>query len=290
MKQVLVTGSNGFIGRHLIERLKKEGVKVVEFSREKGNDVTRPEDFAGLGKVETVFHLAAVSGYKDCAENTALAYEVNIGGTTNVLEYCRRTGAKLVFPSTYVYDRPYSEVKTETCATKATTHYSFTKFLGEELCCFYGLVFSVNSLILRTANVYGKGQNEIYIVPKLFKAAETQKKLVLTKPDVERSFIYVDDLVEAYIKLARSKTRPGEIFNIGPDHSTKLNDLIGLIEKASGKKIKVEYSGSSRPQESEINRIDNRKAKQKINWRPQVNLETGLNHYLEKLKRSNDLQ
>ncbi|MCG2691534.1 SDR family oxidoreductase, partial [Microgenomates group bacterium] len=155
MKQVLVTGSSGFIGKKLIERLKKAGVEVVEFSRNQGKNVIKEEDFKDLETVDTVFHLAAVSGYKDCSENTNLAYEVNVKGTVNVLEYCRRVGAKLIFPSTYVYDQPYEELKTETSACKPTTHYSFTKWLGEELCGYYSRVFQVNSLILRTANVYG---------------------------------------------------------------------------------------------------------------------------------------
>lgn len=276
MKKALITGSNGFIGKHLVARLKQENVAVVEFGRIQGKNVTRPEDFKDLPAVDVVFHLAAVSGYKDCAENTALAYEVNVGGTTNVLEYCRRAGAKLVFPSTYVYDQPYDEVKTETSACKPTTHYSFTKFLGEELCRFYARVFKVNSLILRTANVYGEGQNGIYIVPKLFKAIKEKQKIILTKPEVERSFIYIDDLVEAYFKLAQTETTPGEVYNISPDQATKLADLIALIEKVSGEKIKVEYTGQGRPQESENNRIDNRKVKQKISWEPKVSLEQGL--------------
>lgn len=280
MNKALVTGSSGFIGRKLIKKLKQEGVEVVEFSRKQGKEIIRKEDFENLPTVDTVFHLAAVSGYKDCSENINLAYEVNVGGTVNVLEYCHRTGAKLIFPSTYVYDLPYQECKKETDTTRPVTHYAFTKWLGEELCRFYARVFKLETLILRTANVYGEGQNGIYIIPKLFKTITIQEKLILTKPDVERSFIYIDDLVEAYIQLAQAKTLPGEVYNIGPNQATKLSELIALIEKVSGKKIIVKYTGFGRPQESEINRIDNQKVKQKINWEPRVDLETGLKQYL----------
>jgi len=281
MKQVLVTGSSGFIGKKLIERLKKAGVEVVEFSRNQGKNVIKEEDFKDLETVDTVFHLAAVSGYKDCSENTNLAYEVNVKGTVNVLEYCRRVGAKLIFPSTYVYDQPYEELKTETSACKPTTHYSFTKWLGEELCGYYSRVFQVNSLILRTANVYGYGQEDKYLVPKIFNYILDNQALILTKPEIERSFIYIDDLVEAYIKLAESKTLPGEVFNVGPQKPTTLQQLIETIGQATGKTPLVSYEGKERPNEVNLNRVDISKMKNILKWQPEISLETGLKYYLE---------
>lgn len=281
MKQVLVTGSSGFIGKKLLERLKKAGVEVVEFSRNQGKNVIKEEDFKDLETVDTVFHLAAVSGYKDCSENTNLAYEVNVNGTVNVLEYCRRVGAKMIFPSTYVYDQPYEAVKTETSACKPTTHYSFTKWLGEKLCCFYTRVFNVNSLILRTANVYGFGQEDKYLVPKIFNYILDNQALILTKPEIERSFIYIDDLVEAYIKLAKSNTEPAEVFNVGPEKPTTLQQLIETIGRVSGKTPQVNYEGIERPKEVNLNRVDISKMKNKLNWQPEISLETGLKYYLE---------
>lgn len=281
MEKVLVTGSSGFIGRKLIERLKRDGVTVVEFSRKKGKNVISEENFKDLETVDTVFHLAAVSGYKDCSENTNLAYGVNVNGTVNVLEYCRRVGAKLVFPSTYVYDQPYEKIKTETDPVKPTTHYSFTKFLGEELCRFYSRVFKVNTLILRTSNVYGFGQEDKYLVPKIFNYILKNEEFILTKPEIERSFIYIDDLVEAYIRLAESKTQSGEVFNVGPAETTTLATLISTIKKVIGKTPKVNYAGIERPREVNLNRVDISKMKKQLKWQPEISLETGLRCYLE---------
>lgn len=281
MKKVLITGSRGFIGQHLKKALEKDKIEVVEFNRELSLDVSRPEDFNDLAKVDTVFHLAAVSGYRAANENISLAYLVNVIGTVNVLDYCRRVKAKLIFPSTYVYDKPYEEYKKEADPIKPTTHYSFTKFLGEELCRFYSRVFGVNSLILRTLNVYGPGQDKIYIVPVIAEYLLKEKPLSLTRPEVERSFIYVTDLVEAYIKLAKAQTKPGEVYNVGPSQPTTLKELVGLMAKVLGKKAKVTYSGKNRPHEVDKNRINNSKIKKKINWQPKVNLEKGLRSYFE---------
>ena len=287
MKKVLVTGSSGFIGRKLTEKLRQKNIEVSEFSRKNDRDVTKKEDFAALPKADTVFHLAAVSGYKDCSENTNLAYEVNVEGTVNILEYCRRAGAKLIFPSTYVYDQPYDQTKTESSATKPTTHYSFTKFLGEELCGFYARTFGVNTLILRTANVYGFGQEDKYLVPLIFNHVLQNQTLTLTRPEIERSFIYIDDLTEAYFKLAEAETTPGEIFNVGPAKTTTLATLISIMKKVTGKTPQVNYAGRERPKEVNLNRVDIGKMRRKLNWQPQTSLETGLKLYF---KAGNHLQ
>lgn len=281
MEKVLVTGSSGFIGRKLSEKLRQKNIEVVEFSRKQEKDVTRMEDFKDLEPVDTVFHLAAVSGYKDCSENTNLAYEVNVGGTVNVLEYCRKAGAKMIFPSTYVYDQPYEEVKTETSVGKPTTHYSLTKWLGEELCRFYTRIFKVNSLILRTSNVYGFGQEDKYLVPIIFNHILNSQALTLTRPEIERSFIYIDDLVEAYIRLAEAQTEPGEVFNVGPQKPTSLQQLIETIGRVSGKTPLVSYEGKERPKEVNLNRVDISKMKNKLKWQPEISLEAGLKLYLE---------
>ena len=285
MKTALITGSGGFVGRHLTKALEKKGVKVIKFSRLENKQLTRNEDFADLPKVDVVFHLAAVSGYKDCNDNTKLAYKVNVLGTVNVLEYCRRAKAKLIFPSTYVYDAPYEAYKKESDPTKPMTHYSYTKWLGEELCRFYSRIFKVNTLILRTANVYGAGQSDIYLIPIISAHLKARKTLNLTKPDIERSFIYIDDLVKAYIMLAQKPTPPGVIFNIAPDQATSISTLIKTVIKVTGKKFDVVYSGQDRPHEISLNRLDNAKIKQTINWQAKTSLEQGL----QKLQRSQNL-
>jgi UDP-glucose 4-epimerase len=284
MKSALVTGSSGFIGRHLIRALKKKKVKVVEFSSKKGRQLTNHRHFAKLPSVDVVFHLGAVSGYQDSNENTFQAYEVNVAGTVNVLEYCRRAKAKLIFPSTYVYDRPYTAYKKESHPALPCTHYAYTKYLGEQCCQFYSRIYGVDTLILRTSNVYGKGQDDKYIVPVIATHLLANKPLALTKPKVERSYVHVDDVVKAYLKLASSKTKPGDVFNVAYPEPTTLIDLIKLMEKVAGTKGKITFSGVSRPHDVDKNRFDISKIKNAINWQPEVSLESGLNNYFTSLK------
>jgi len=282
MRSVLITGSSGFIGRHLKEALLKDGVKVIEFSLENNQRVNNLEDFSKLPQVDVVFHLAAVSGYKDSNTHTTQAYEINVVGTVNVLEYCRRVGAKMLFPSTYVYDKPYEEYKVETDKTSPTTHYAFTKLLGERLCRFYSRVFKVNTSIMRMSNVYGGGQNDKYIVPMIANGLKKGTKIPLTKPDIERCYIHVHDLVEAFIKLARAETKPGEVFNLAYPEPTTLKDLVEMMEKVTGSKGKIKYSGKSRPNDIEKNRYSIKKIKDKIKWQPKIDLEKGLKMYFGK--------
>jgi nucleoside-diphosphate-sugar epimerase len=281
MKTALITGSNGFVGKHLTRALQKKGFKVIPFSRSVDKQLTHSQDFADLPPVDIVFHLGAVSGYKDCNEKTNLAYEVNILGTVNVLEYCRRVKAKLIFPSTYVYDAPYDAYKIETDPTKPMTHYAFTKWLGEKLCRFYSRVYGVNTLILRTTNIYGAGQSGIYLIPIIAQCLKQNKTLNLTKPDIERCFVYIDDLINAYVKISQAQTFPGDVFNVSFGHATTIAALLRTVTKVTGKQVKVVYTGKSRPHEINLNRMDNNKLKQMIDWKPKTSLENGL----VKLKR-----
>lgn len=281
MKKALITGSGGFIGQHLIKVLKAQSFEVIEFSQKNGQDITKKDDLLKIDSVDYVFHLAAVSGYKTSNQDVSLAYKVNVLGTVNVLEYCKQNLAKLIFPSTYVYDQPYTEIKKETDPVKPTTHYSMTKWLGEELCRFYARVFKVNSLILRTANVFGLGQEDIYIVPVVLNHIIKAQALELTKPEVERSFIYIDDLIKAYVKLALAETKPGEVFNVGPRHPTSLKQLVKTIETVTGKKGKVRFSGKDRPYEVDKNRVNINKLKSKLDWQPEIDLKTGLRKMIQ---------
>ena len=283
MKKVLITGSSGFIGQHLKKALEKKQINVVEFSLKNNQDVTKLTDFNKLPKVDTVFHLAAVSGYKTSNQNVNLAYNVNVGGTVNVLEYCKKVKAKLIFPSTYVYDSPYKEYKKESDKQKPTTHYTMTKWLGEKLCRFYARVFKVKSVVARTSNVYGKGQDNIYIVPVIFNHLMKNKKLTLTKSNIERSYLNISDLVSAYIKLGNTNSKPGEIYNVAYPEPTQLKQLVNTIYKTMGKKNLVSYQNESRPHDIDFNRFDTSKIKKKCNWYPKIDLETGLKEYIANL-------
>ncbi len=282
MKKALITGSSGFIGTHLKKLLKKNKVKVVSFDRKDGFELTKPEQFKRLPKTDVVFHLGAVSGYKDSNKDIKMAYEVNLAGTVNVLEYCRRVNAKCMFPSTYVYDKPHKEYKKEVDKTSTSTHYAHTKLLGERLCQFYSRIFKVNTLIMRTSNVYGLGQDDKYIVPVIVNYILKDKPLILTKPEVERTYIHVSDVVTAYFKLAQAKTKPGEIFNVAGNKPTSLNELVNLIKEISKKEGKVDYTGASRPNDVDVNRFDISKIRKEISWKPEVSLKDGLTDYIQR--------
>jgi len=284
MRKVLITGSNGFIGTHLKKELEKNNIEVVKFDRENNKNIVNIKDFNDLPKTDVVFHLAAVSGYESAKRDSVLSYKVNVSGTINILEYCRKMRAKLIFPSTYVYKKPYDAAKKETDITMPTTHYSHTKFMGEKCCQFYSRTYKTDTLILRTANVYGPDQAVKYIVPIIVDHLVNNKPLILTKPEIERSYVYIDDVVQAYILLAQAKTSAGEIYNVAPQKSTTLKELVELLENISGKKLKLSYSGISRPNDVPLNRFNVEKIKEKIGWEVKVNLEEGLKQYLASIK------
>ncbi len=139
----------------------------------------------------------------------------------------------------------------------------------------------MNSLILRTSKVYGFGQEDKNLVPLIFNHIFHNQPLTLTRPEIERSFIYIDDLAEAYIRLAEAQTVPAEVFNVGPAETTTLATLVSTIKKVTGKTPQVSYEGVERPREVNLNRVAISRMKNKLNWQPEIDLETGLKLYLE---------
>src|SRR5690242_7078816 len=103
MSPVVVTGASGFVGRHLVKALRRQNESVIEHSSADG-DLTRIEP--QWESVRHVYHLAAKTFVPDSWIQPKQFYEVNVLGTVNVLEYCRKRGASLTLVSSYLYGRP----------------------------------------------------------------------------------------------------------------------------------------------------------------------------------------
>jgi nucleoside-diphosphate-sugar epimerase len=133
-KAVLVTGANGFIGRHLVRALRAAGHLVFTHSRGERDIANCRLNFEGVGHV---FHLAAQTFVPDSWSGPLGFYEVNVLGTVNVLEFCRSWEASLTLLSSYVYGRPAHLPISENEPLQAFNPYSHTKILAEEIGRYY---------------------------------------------------------------------------------------------------------------------------------------------------------
>lgn len=276
-KRILVTGSNGFVGRYLVEELKRQDVEVVTLTDQNGSriDVRDWQKIKEIKDIDMVYHLAAVTYVPFSFENPRETYDVNVLGTLNILELCRlRDVEKIVFLSSYVYGQPQYLPIDEKHLLQPTNPYARSKVLGENLCRAYYEDYYLKCVILRPFNIYGEGQSNNFLMPFILKQL-IKGKIELNDPKPKRDFLYIKDAVDSYIK-AGEFDKDFEIFNIGNGKSYSVNEIVNKLIKMYGKDVKVNYKNDRRKNEIMDTLADIKKAKVKLCWKPKVSIDEGL--------------
>lgn len=273
--RIAITGSCGFVGSHLVKRLKELGADIIGLDIKNGIDITDWKQVRSTEQFDTLFHLAAKSYVPDSYKYPRDFYYSNVTGTINALELCRIQKSKIVFISSYVYGVPEYLPIDEKHPTAAFNPYAQTKIIGEQLCQGYSRDFGMPAVILRPFNIYGKGQNENFLIPTMLKQAKTGK-ILLKDPYPKRDYIYIDDIIDFFIK-AMEYSRPGcEIFNVGTSISYSVREITEMISELFGNSIEVEFNDQRRKNEVIDTKADISKAKKELGWTPKVTIEEGL--------------
>lgn len=289
---ILVTGGNGFIGSHLVEKLERLGYRVTVVDLVgKGYrlDIGSPRlvDLLVKLKPQVVYHLAAdnrVTGSVKSIINS------NIIGTYNVLTACRQAQVKqLIFTSSAaIYGNSQKLPIRETWPKRPLSAYGLSK-LTDEL--YLGLFNNFHSTVFRFANVYGPRQSDADnggVVSIFIKRILAGRPVTVYGDGRQiRDFIYVADVVEALV--AAIGKNPPTAMNIGSNQPTSILDLIKLIERLTGKTVKIYYR-PKRPVEISRSLFSYQRAKKYLGWQPKTTLEAGINatinYYLAGVKRS----
>jgi UDP-glucose 4-epimerase len=233
IKHVLITGSSGFIGRHLGDFFRQNAISYVWFS----GDLLRPESiedfFSKNQNISEIVHLVGTF-----EGDLGKQIEMNFQTTANLLECAHKRGIKkIIFASTgAVYGEPLWEVSLEDDPPSPNTWYGFSKKIAEDLVSYYARNYGWISLILRFPNVYGPWSRGV--IPVFLRSIEqTGKITIYGDGEQSRNFLHVSDAVRA-ISLALSHDR-SEVFNITNPHKTSLNDLVAILKKNF--QFEVEY-------------------------------------------------
>lgn len=278
--KILVTGGSGFIGTHLVVRLKNLGhkVSVVDLVGNGYNlDICQPEllNLMQKLKVQVVYHLAADT---QATGSKLSILKNNVIGTYNVLEACRRAGVKqFIFTSSAaVYGDSKLLPIQESWPTKPISAYGLSKLTDELYCQLFQEYFFTT--IFRFANVYGPGQNssaEGGVVAIFTKRILTGRPIeVYGTGKQTRDFVFVGDVVEALTTVldrAQSTT-----LNIGSNRSTSINKLIKLLLKLTGKTVKINYQ-PKRLGEIDRSLLSFDQVRIKLKWQPSTSIKEGLN-------------
>jgi len=244
MQKVLITGATGFVGHHLCERLNGEGARVVGLARGPGlrplvGVDMRAVDIANAAEVErtvaevapeVVIHLAATRNRGVDFSAFRSGYEVNVLGTLNVMEACKRVPHlnRLIHLGT-CEEYGSAEIPFDESAREApASSYGVSKLGATQLLQSAARNWNLPVTILRPTNVYGPGQAEDMFLPALITALMQGRAFSMTPGEQTRDYVYVDDLVEAILCAIRARVPAGSVVNIGAGQPVRIKDVASL--------------------------------------------------------------
>ena len=274
VNSVLVTGANGFLGRHVVRDLLRRGFKVEAKSRADG-DVCDVETWKKFPATDCVIHLAGSTFVPDSWDDPSKFLQNNTLGTSLALDFCRNHKAKFVFFSTYMYSREAVMPVSEDSKLRPSNPYSLSKFFGENLCKFYSEHFGVSAVIFRPFNVYGLGQSEKFLIPSIIRQARLSDVIEVQDTKPSRDYVYVEDLLAA-LNCAITTDIEFEVVNIGTGRSYSVLELIETLGIVSNRKYQIRSAMIERQSEIMHTQADNSRAREILNWEPQWSLKSGL--------------
>jgi NAD dependent epimerase/dehydratase len=301
---VLVTGADGFIGSHLVERLVTEGadVRALCIYNSQGShgwlDAVAPEvvehvdvrlgDVRDSGQVRDLaedrallLHLAALIAIPYSYVAPRSFVETNIGGTLNVLEAARATGARVINTSTSeVYGTPDDIPIRETHPLKGQSPYAASKIAADKLCEAYALSFDTAVATLRPFNTFGPRQSLRAVIPTvLAQLLAGADRIHLGSLSPRRDFTFVADTVDGFVRAAVADLAPGEVVQLGTGETVSIGELVDLCQQIVGTEAQVTTDEARvRPAGSEVEVLlsDPSMAAERLGWRPTTSLVDGL--------------
>ena len=180
-------------------------------------------------------HLAAKTFVPESWHDPVSFYQVNVMGTANVLEFCRRQGCPLTLMSSYLYGPPQSQPINEDHPIDPNTPYNHSKALMESLGEFYTARFGLSVTVLRPFNIFGPGQRDEFLIPAIVRQSLDPAVEVIEVADLEprRDYLYLDDLARAILATLTS-TRTHAVYNIGSGRSYSVEQVIQTVQAAAG--------------------------------------------------------
>ena len=277
---ILITGSNGFIGKSLTYYLSnKKDLKI--YKDDNSNDLSDWNNWEKFKRCDVVIHLASKTNSAESNKKSKIYLENNISSAINGLEYCRKYKAKFIFISSYIYSRNENLPVSENSEIDPTNSYSLSKKIIEDICIFYRNKLNVKTLILRPSNVYGPDLNSKSFIIKILKEILNDEKFIINSMEIKRDYIYIDDLIDGIFKSIYYNGKY-YIFNIGSGESVSHKTIVNLINSYKNFKfeIKNENKNLKNKDETLMNIV---LIKKEMNWEPKINISIGIEKIIKTL-------
>lgn len=309
MKRVILTGATGFIGSNLARRLLRDGHELhllvrpsykscrIEEIRDDmrlhevdlGNEKVLT-DVVGKIQADWVFHLSAHGAYST-QKNLRKIVQTNIVGTLNLVEACLKTGFEAFINTGSSSEYGFKDhAPSETEWLEPNSHYAITKAFTTLFCRHTAQSRKVHLTTLRLYSVYGPYEETSRLIPTLIRLGLQNKLPLLVNPNIGRDFVYIDDVIEAYLlAAAQPDQEPGPIYNVGTGTQTSIREVVAVAKKVLGITDEPEW-GSMPDRQWDTNTwiADNRKIKNKLGWQPHSIFEQGF-RLMVKWFRNNSL-
>lgn len=295
---ILITGGAGFIGVNLINKFLDLGCSNINLIIKNSTSLKRLNnviqkihlhkiDLLDKNKLKKVvgeinpsiiIHLATYSAYAD--QTAALdMIRINIEGTLNLL-----TSSKDINYNIFINTGSSSEYgikekpMREDDLLEPVSFYAVTKASASLLCQVFAREYKKPIVTLRPFSVYGPHEEEKRFVPTIVKAVIENKPIKLTPGNQRRDFIYIEDIVDIYIKaISHGKELSGQILNMGTGIEYTNDELVQTLFKVTGKKVKIEKGAfPKRLWDTSHWVADISKTKRMLGWKPKSTLEDGL--------------
>jgi nucleoside-diphosphate-sugar epimerase len=294
-KRILITGSTGFIGSHLLRSLKGTASLTAAFYGDppvitnKGvnwkeldiTDSTAVKKLIVKEQPQIVFHLGALLGAERSYEFTEKALVTNTLGTHNLLSvlgtHCKYLEKVVLLGTSEEYGNSKDIPFTEDHPVHPVSPYSVSKAAATQLAILYHELFQLPLVILRPFILYGPGQSPKMMIPELIKYGIENKDFPMTKGEQTRDFLYIDDFIKSLLSAALSSDAVGEIINICSGTEKSIIDVAELVHRLMKAKMKL-LVGACPYRDNEVWRLfgNNEKAKLLLGWQPEISLEEGL--------------
>lgn len=317
-KKVLVTGADGFIGSHLVERLLDEGCQVRAFVMYNSfntwgwldtlpsnvldsievccGDIRDPSGvFESMKGCDLVFHLAALIAIPFSYQSPDTYVDTNIKGTLNVLQSARQLSLErvLVTSTSEVYGTAKYVPIDENHPFQGQSPYSASKIGADRIAESFYKSFDLPVTIVRPFNTFGPRQSARAVIPTIITQLLSGKvELNLGTIDPTRDFNYVKDTVEGFVEIAKSDKTVGEEINIASNQEVSIGELANLLIQRLNSDARIICDNQRlRPANSEVERLlgDNNKILSLTNWKQKYSFADGIEETIEWFKKPENL-
>lgn len=294
--KIIVTGGAGFVGSHLVDQLVQQGHEVAiidHWKKEKkrfvpegvmvkkvGVESEEAYEFVQAFKPEAIIHLAAQISVPHSTQEPLHDAKQNILGTINMLKAGEDAGVRRFINTSTC--GVYGDVKElplqESSDTKPKSPYALSKKTGEEYGHYFDGRSKMNIVSVRPANLYGPRQQTVgeagVIAIFMERAIRGEDLMVFGDGSATRDWLFVSDIVEAYIQLLHNEHISG-VLNLGTGVEKTVQQLCHAIEDAHGAKLNIVYK-EERPGDIHKSYLNIDRAKEEMDWQPKITFEEGI--------------